>query len=268
MDAARTSGENMTAKKPTPRNMPGAKTPGDLTYGRLYDETRLYLNKSGSKFISMGVRPGIDSFRREIRLHTTGMKPFSMLLRKCDLQALFSEIRGVKGIRKPDYNLPEDMAVDDDDDDGYNHNGAKDDDNARDSDAPAEGYNSRKRTWEESTILRKTKLGSDIFKIELPNNQFMFMGLVSLQALLNFEQLIYATYAGLNADYLKSLYDRLVEALVETDYEFHRIEDVVRDSLMQEAVTAYNDRSFYTQTCMHFTDFTTAHVVLLKNKQE
>lgn len=219
-----------------------AEYTGDYTYGRLYDEERIFLNKSGSKFISMGIRPGTERFQREIRLHTAGLKTFALQLKKHELAQLFNAIKETPGFRKTAFTYSADTAVSDD------GSGAKD-------------------RYEMPVKLEKTSIGNDIFKILHPNGQFMFMGAVSLQNLLDFEPLIFTAYEELNADYLKSLYDKFVDECLRVDYEFAKFEDIIRDSLLQTAVTSWNDRSFYTQTCMHFTDFAIAHITFLKSRQ-
>lgn len=220
-----------------------AEYTGDYTYGRLYDEERIFLNKSGTKYISMGIHPGTERFQREIRLHSAGMKPFSLLLKKYELAQLFNAIKETPGFRKTAFTYPVDTAVSDD------------------------GSGADGERYKIPIKLEKTQIGNDIFKIIHPNGQFMFMGAVSLQSLLDFEPLIYTAYEELNADYLKTLYDKFVHELLQVNYEFAKFEDIVRDSLLQTAITSWNDRSFYTQTYMHFTDFAVAHVTFLKNKQ-
>lgn len=230
----------------------------DYTYGRLYNESRFYLNKSGSKFISIGIHPGVGVFRREIRLHTTGAKPYSVVLTPMDLKRMFETIYEMPEMRKTEIEGAVKMDVD------VMCDGSSD---GEDDDDDGRLVSNHKKLTEGAFELRKTELGSDVYKLTLPNSQFMFMGQVSLQKLLDLQSLIYLMYRELDAPYLKSLYDKLIEDLSVDDYPIHKIADIITDALQREAVSNWNDRSFYLQTAIHFTDFVVAHIAFLRNKQ-
>lgn len=231
----------------------------DYTYGRLYNESRMYLNKSGSKFISIGIHPGVGFFRREIRLHTaTGEKPYSILLEPSDLIRLFEMINELPGMRKTEIVGTIKMDADEMND------GETDDDEDEDVGATS----TRKKRAGGKFDLRKTDIGADVYKITTPNDQSMFLGHVSLQKLLDLQPIIYLVYKDLDPMYLKSLYDKLIEDLSVDDYPIHKVAEVVTDALQREAINNWDNRSFYTQTCIHFTDFVVAHIAFLRHSNK
>lgn len=211
--------------------------PVDYTYGRLYEEKRLYLNKSGTKFIALGVRPGASAFKREIRLQSGGLKPFTLLLERTQLIQLYSLIKELPNIHveNPEYVFD---------------------------------YKATEEELRKPSIkLIKTNLGDDIFQVVMPDGQFMFLGIVSLRKLVDLEVFIFSAYDEMDADYLKKMYDAFVAECMQLNYEDYTFDYVIRKSLFQTAMTSWNDRSFYSQTFIHFIDFVVAHITALRHKQ-
>lgn len=227
----------LSSKKPFKRAPIAPMEPVDYTYGRLYDEKRFYLNKSGTKFITLGARPGASTFEREIRLQSGGLKPFTLLLERVQLTQLFNYIKELPNIHveNPEY------AID---------------------------FNATEEEMRKPSIkLVKTNLGDDIFQVIMPDGQFMFLGLVSLQKLVDLEVFIFSAFDEIDTDYLKKMYDAFVDECMQLNYEDYTFDYVIRKSLFQTAMTSWNDRSFYSQTFIHFVDFVVAHITALRSKQ-
>lgn len=218
------------------KNIDGRANPVDYTYGRLYEEKRFYLNKSGSKFVTLGVRPDVSEFKREIRLQSGGIKPFTLLFNRCQLGQLYSLIKEL-----PDIHVDNAEYVAE-----FNEEGS--------------GSSSIK--------LVKTSLGDNIFKLIMPDDQYMFLGTVSLQKLVDFEAFIFSAYDEMDVDYLKKMFDGFTDECLQLNYEDYTFDYVIRKSLFQTAMTAWDDRSFYSQTYIHFVDFVVAHITSLRNKQK
>lgn len=183
------------------------------------------------------MRPGASVFTREIRLQSGGLKPFTLLLERSQLAQLYSLIKELPNI--------------------YVEN--------------AEYVFDYKATEEElrkpSIKLVQTNLGDEIYQVVMPDGQFMFLGIVSLQKLVDLEVFIFSTYDEMDADYLKKMYDAFVAECMQLNYEDYTFDYVIRKSLFQTAMTSWNDRSFYSQTFIHFMDFVVAHITTLRHKQ-
>lgn len=229
--------DQIVSKRSIKKSIDARASPVDYTYGRLYDEKRFYLNKSGSKFITLGVRPDVCEFKREIRLQSGGIKPFTLLLERHQLGQLYRLIK----------ELPEILI-----------------DNAE----YAEDFNPPEEESEGPQIkLAKTSLGDNIFKLIMPDEQYMFLGVVSLQKLVDFEAFIFSVYDEMDVDYLKKLFDGFTNECMHLNYEDYTFDYVIRIFLFQTAMTAWDDRPFYSQTYIHFVDFVVAHITSLRNKQ-
>lgn len=209
----------------------------DYTYGRLYDEQRFILNKSGTKLVTIGIQPGVTNFKRQIKLQSSGLKPYSLILDENQLLLLFNLLKEVPDIKHTQFAYSTNMSTEED-------------------------------MRNASIQLKTSKLGKDIMKILMPDDQYMFFGKVSLQKLLDFEPLILQAYEGLNTEYCKELYDTFVELCLEADYPDRNFEDIIRDSLLQKAMSSWNERTFYTQMYINFADFAVAHIAQLKNEQK
>lgn len=215
----------------------GFGDPVDYSYGRLYDEKRIYLNKSGTKFITLGIKPGVEEFKREIRLQSGGLKPFTLLLERCQLVQLYKLIKELPDIHIENSEHADDLIVPDDED-----------------------------CQKGPVRLLKTSLGDSIFKIIMPDDQFMFFGITSLQKLVDFEVFIFGLYDEMDGCLLKKLFDDFVNSCLDSVYEGRNQDYVIRKKLFQTAMTTWEDRYFYMQTYLHFSDFAITHILALRNK--
>lgn len=183
----------MSSAKPIAQRIKAEQKKGiDYTYGRLYDEQRFYLNKSGTKTLSIGVKPGIHVFKCEIRLQSAGLKPYMLVLDQKQLLLLFNLIKETPGIIHTQFTYPADLDEDED--------------------------------MQNGSLLQTSRIDKNIMKIILPDDQYMFLGMISLQKLLDFEPLITQAYEALNADYLKETYDTFVDLCLDANYPLHKFE--------------------------------------------
>lgn len=204
----------------------------DLSYSRLCCEKKIYLNKSNTKWLMFGLRPTMGSdFTKEIRLCTGS---YYITLERYHLTQLLDSIKSIPQITKPATLYP----------DTYSYN--------------------FEEVFVEPLKIERGPFNDTVLQITDGKGVKIYLGLISLQHLVDIEKIMFTIFDSLNAPLYAKVYNEcLVEALnYQTDEKF--FEETVKQHLLKICHTEWPNRDIVMELTLHYLDFILKHAFKVK----
>lgn len=205
----------------------------------MFTERRFYLNKSNSKYIVVGVKPSLEGFKRIMTLCTKGFNSYQHIyLERTHLTQLYDHLKAIEKIKKGDFLYPDIYVYAD------------------------EELNKTKIKF------YKTKFSgdADVYKLETPDEKYMYLGIISLKNLIDMESLLFSAYDELNPENCRRVFEELLDEAALIPFAEGNIYDVIKDNIMKSAASAWVDRDLTIQTALHFSYFLINAVLKIRNK--
>lgn len=199
----------------------------DLSYGRLCSERKIFLNKSNTKWLTFGLRPSMGSdFRKEIRLY--GGSQY-IILERYHLSQILDFIKSLPQVKKSESLY---------------------------SDAYEYGF---EEMLVEPLKIERGPFNDTVLQISDSRGVRVFLGLVSLQQMVDIENVIFSIFDHLNvALYTQAYNDCLIEVLNhQVDERF--FEQSAKHHALKMCRTEWASKDILIEITLQYLDFMTKH---------